>query len=116
MEQKTLVVKIDPYDQETSLILMNLQNESEVKSYFGCLTKNLKYERLNNYLVITDKQAGLRSPGSSEWFKLFSKRFANKALVVFDKTFDVTKAQLIEITQNTNFKIKQPSLVVVHHE
>jgi len=116
MDEKTLVVKIDPYDEELSLILMNLQNEDEIKSYFGCITKTLKYEHLNNYLVITDPEAGVQFPGSSEWFKLFSKRFANKALVLFNKTSDVTKAQFIEIIKNTNFKIKQPTIVLVHNE
>ena len=89
--KETFVVKIDPCEKENSLILLDLNNEEDIKKKFESYQK-LIYDKVGKYTIITENN---EHPENSLWFKFRSKRLADMALVFIDKNIDVTKKQFV---------------------
>jgi len=110
--KETFVVKIDPCE-ENCLILVDLNNEVDIKKKFGLCCERLIYDKVGKYTVITEN---IKYPETALWFKFCSKRLANKTIIFIDKNIDVTKKQFVKISRKVNFKVKSPRIVVIHDD
>ena len=109
-----LCVKVNATEEELSLILAKVHDEDDLKRRFGCCCTSLKYRRLGDYVVVTDEDQRFHS--SCNWFSLYGEKADYLALVYLADGTDMKKSDLEAVTLQTNFKVKQPRIQLIHDD